>query len=371
MGKVATATARVVAKASAKTPLKVVKPTVEKSITPAPVSLRSQVVMCTPSVAKQLRAACHFERQRALSDDHIARLAEEMTRGSFVAGTQIFMGVLPSREMLILNGNHTLEAVAFSGVPTALTFTYCPVADENEAGRLYAQFDIHRVRSWGDAYKAYGFNDGIPGDWVTKSGAALGIIAAKFQRPGDSPMFKSREIRSHMIRDYTDTIIHLVAVIRSGARHIMPLVKRRAVLAVALETMRYQPSAAAEFWGSLVRDDGLKNGDPAKALLSHLRNNSASTGGHGAVLQSNAAASAWNAFHSGKQLSFVRPKEVTTFRLAGTPWVDPNYDPTIPPADQSFSKSVQVDAVVKPSFSTGVSFSKDGDRPVILYDLEG
>lgn len=368
MGKAATAP--IVAKPINRTPAKVAQivPTTPKKPTAQPLTLRSETVMCTPAIAKQLRAACHFERQRGLSEHHIARLAEEMRRGSFIEGTQVFLGVLPDRHMLILNGNHTLEAVSKSGIPTALTFTFCPVKDENDAGRLYAQFDIHRTRSWGDAYKAYGFDEDIAAQWINKSGSALGVIASGFRRAnGKIPVESSRDVRAKMMREYSETIHHLVAVIRSGPVHTMKMVKRRGVLAVALETMRWQPSAAAEFWRSFVMDDGLRSGDPAKALLNYIRNFGIEPGGNSGIVLGYAAALAWNAFYTKKPIQVLRVKE-GPFVLAGTPWDGKDYAPPIPEADKSYHGSVKVSAVVKPSFSTGVSYTKEGDKPVVLYE---
>lgn len=99
------------------------------------------------------------------------------------------------------------------------------------------------------------------------------------------------------------------------------LVKRAAVMAVALETMRYQPSAGAEFWYRFAQDDGLTKGAPERALLNWLRNTPNKLSGSLVRReQARAASLAWNAHFQGRTLEYCKPNAVSTFVLLGTPW---------------------------------------------------
>jgi len=44
--------------------------------------------------------------------------------------------------------------VAALGHPVPLTLIYVKVKDEREIGRIYATFDLHKMRSWMDALRA-------------------------------------------------------------------------------------------------------------------------------------------------------------------------------------------------------------------------
>ena len=95
---------------------------------------------------------------------------------------------------------------------------------------------------------------------------------------------------------------------------------RAAVLAVALETMRYQPSAASEFWHKASHDDGLTIGMPERALLSWLRNTQVLAGFDSRKEHARAAALAWNAKWRGHETQYVKPNAMASFYLLGTPW---------------------------------------------------
>src|SRR5690606_22986826 len=84
------------------------------------------------------------------------RLANEMRAGRLIPGMQIYVCFTPDGQGHIVNGNHTLEAIALCGVPQTLTVTRHKVASIEEAGKIYAAFDMQSNRSWGDITRATG-----------------------------------------------------------------------------------------------------------------------------------------------------------------------------------------------------------------------
>jgi hypothetical protein len=78
-------------------------------------TLTAKVADVDAEYARHLRQSCNFDRQRALIDLNTRRLAVEMDNGRFIPGTTVYFAVLPDGSMLILNGNHTLEAIIASG----------------------------------------------------------------------------------------------------------------------------------------------------------------------------------------------------------------------------------------------------------------
>jgi hypothetical protein len=282
-------------------------------------SVRSGLERITPEEARRLRDTAHFPRQRNISNSNVERLAHEMRTGRFTPGTQVYIGVLPDGKEWVLNGNHTLEAVHASGIPQLLTITRKSVADEDDAGRVYAVFDIQKVRSWGDSLRATGAAEDLPN--ADKFLSAVGVIKNRFAQ-GNFAHMASRLDRIGALVEYREPAEFWNMITAGGCRHATRLMSRAAVLAVALETIRYQPSFAIEFWGRIASDNGLVSTMPEKALLSWLRNNKSSGGVKNQGDHARAAAAAWNAAFRGEERQYVKPNSMTSFFLLGTPWAN-------------------------------------------------
>ena len=279
----------------------------------------SEVVLVTPAHARHLRDTCHFERQRNLSKRNIDRLSSEMTAGRFISGTQIFLCVLPDRSMVLVNGNHTLESVIDSGLPQWLTLTYLIVTDLDHAARIYARFDIHKARTWADALRAIGVVSGRSAHWVSAANSGIGIALGGFRAGKERIEAKSRDVRAKIFLEYEEAI-HLMTSAVADAPNTR-LFRRGGVMSVALETFRYQATSAIEFWSVTAKDDGLRNGQPEKALLRYLQRITGASGGRDVQLNTaRACALAWNAHFRGREISALKVNAFTDFRIAGTPW---------------------------------------------------
>jgi hypothetical protein len=320
--------------------------------------IRTEVLMVDPAMARALRDTCLFERQRDIAASNVQRLAFEMRQGTFVPGSPIFLCVLPDNSMLLVNGNHTMEAVCESGLSLPMTFIYLRVRDAEEAAQVYATFDNHKVRTWLAALKAVGLDQQI--SLAQHIMSAIGAIMAGFARENSKdPVARSRTARFKKMEEYknaAEIIAGCIAGVTPGNRR---LILRAAVLAVALETARYQPSAAAEFWRAVALDDGLPLSDPRKKLLQYLTKYPAKHPSD-RVLHSNAAALAWNAWFEKKPLDLLKPGSVKVFRLAGTPWGVAKAAPavTLPPAAPRGKK---------PLFQTGMKVGSNGARPIVHF----
>ena len=281
----------------------------------------SSVVMVTPSLARHFRDTNHFPRQRNISQQNVKRLANEMSEGRFTPGIQIYFGHTDDGQEWMLNGNHTCEAIYSSGVTMPITVTRMKVRDEDHAGMIYAVFDIQKLRSWNDSLRAYGAGEGIPNANAVLS--AIGVIEDHFgHRSSSASGLVSRVTRMEKMEDYREAAIFLGDAMDGGVNNTTRFIKRAATMAVALETFRYQPSLAFEFWGRIAKDDGLRAGDPERAFLLWARNKAEYGIGAGSSERKEwckAAAAAWNAKFAGEQRQFVKPNAMIGFKLSGTP----------------------------------------------------
>ncbi len=276
--------------------------------------ITSEIEWVTPEKARHLRRTANFERQRNIKSKNVNRLCNEMIAGRFIPGTQVYLCELPNGELRIANGNHTLEAVALSGQPQCLTVTKHKVKNLVEVGDIYAVFDIHAIRTWNDSAKALGIDDQVP--MLSKVMPAVKAIERGFTKLASSE--DSRTDNLEAISAYAREAEIFSGLVRGCTSDSGKLLSRAGVLAIILETLKYQPSLGAEFWGDIVADDGLRTGMPEKALLNWLRNNK-SAGGKVMVDNTMIASVAWNAKFEGEEIKRLKIEDTSTFHLLGTP----------------------------------------------------
>lgn len=288
-----------------------------------------------PEYAKFLRRTANFALQRPMSESNTLRLEAEMKAGRFVPGTPIYFGVLPDKSLLALNGNHTLDAIVRSERPIELTLIFQDIETVADAAAIYSRFDLHKRRSWRDSLRAYD-KESMLGDstaWTAAFSAALGFLFEKFRVARNDnerelariQAIQSRDVRVHAMEDaYAAADQYVKAV---GEHATDPKLYRRAsVMGVAIEIFRYQAAQGAKFFSSLAADDGLRQGDPQRALLRYLREHGAA-GAVAREAQARAVALAWNAFFTNRKLEIVKPGAMGEFRIEGTPWTDKEFDP--------------------------------------------
>lgn len=279
----------------------------------------AKVVWVTPDEAKHLRATCHFPRQRIITPRNVERLRLEMERRRFVPGTPVFFCRYPNGAVTIVNGNHTLEAIVSSGIPQKLVFIFLEVESEEEAALIYGCFDVHKSRSWNDALRAVGLGDEIAA--AARVMPALGVILARFNPgPENVETNTSRQVRFAFMKHYREEAALLHAAIAGAPKPNQRVIQRAAVYAVALETAKYQPSLAIEFWRGTAHDDGLPKHDPRKTLLRWLHGHPVLGAPSSWMVQSRAAALAWNAFSRGESLQYCKPNQAGQLTISGTPW---------------------------------------------------
>lgn len=273
----------------------------------------SEMVLITPEIAREWRDTKHFERQRDLSEDNIVRLAHEMSKKRFVQGTQIYLCVLPDGSELIINGNHTLEAVVSCGMPQLLTVTRCPVVSIDEAGFIYSVFDKHRRRTLRESMKAAGAGNGK--DFPRYFGSAVACIMQGFRLGGSAKAIPHVDIIERL-DEYTGAVEEFEGLTASCSKECMNFLRRAPVLAVCLETLRHQPGAAQEFWSLVAKDTGLREGMPAHTLLRYFRNTANS---QNRVHQARASAMAWNGFYKRTEVFHLKVEGARKITIMGTP----------------------------------------------------
>jgi hypothetical protein len=342
-----------------------------------PVDARVTVKIVKVSVADaiRLRKTCHFPNQRAIRDLNTQRLGLEMEKGRFVQGTPVFICVVPDGTQYIVNGNHTLEAIAYSGKAQTLVFIFLQVDSFEQAAAVYSCFDVHKARTWADALKATGRDQKIPN--AKQVSAAVKLIMSDFKySPNNFEANSSRMSNFDATDQYEDAAIMLDKAMKGAPALNQRILLRQGVMAVALECVRYSPQSGIQFWGSFVKDDGLVSEDPRKALLrwllDHPPGKSCST-----HLMARGCAHAWNQWWKGMKIKILRPRTSGKFFLTGTPWDGnrgPDADEISGPAPRPNRKPPtgdNADSVLPDIFETGMRVTENGLEPVVLHRPAG
>ena len=275
--------------------------------------VRSEDRWIDAATAREWRDKKLFERQRPLSPENVMRLAGLMRKKRFTQGTQIYLCVYPNGAETVVNGNHTLEAIASCGVAQLLTITRQLVDNINEAGRVHATFDLQRRRNLGDSYRAHGVSPGIKA--TTKFGSAIATIARGFLQSGRWSRIEHSDIVD-LSAEYMGVAEMFAAMTDHAPTDCKRILYRAPIMAIVLETLRYQPSLAEEFWGAIARDSGLVEKTPEHTFLRYFRNNPGVTSRE---TWARVAATAWNARFRADSISLIRPDMLKYFVILGTP----------------------------------------------------
>lgn len=137
---------------------------------------------------------------------------------------------------------------------------------------------------------------------------------------GDDPTriceLRDFELKKSLMREWASEASDFFGCIKPAPGFNKSLFYRSAVLAVALVTFRHCADKAAGFWSGAAIDDGLRNGDARKTLITWLRNNPV---GRSQLAQHRAAIACWNAWCRGSSLSKVYPSTDASLKISGTP----------------------------------------------------
>ena len=239
---------------------------------------RSRSENVSPSSAASWVAQFNYKRQRPLRPSLVTQYAQCISLGTFREHTPVSFAVLDETPILV-NGQHTLSAVAQSGKPLLLQLELVKVNSFRDIPNLYGTFDIGRVRTTFDAIVGMHDELGIEKKESRSLSVAVKMLmlGLKARTQGISPMLE-RDIKDHALvqafmRDWQKEACAYFSAIRPALGVDKEMFLRGAVVATALVTFRYHPDLAPGFWGTAAGDDGLRKGDPRKSLVSWLRAN--------------------------------------------------------------------------------------------------
>lgn len=289
---------------------------------PLPMIIREGRLTVGPALAERILAEAHYDGQRPIAPHHVTLLKEDMRRDRWTPGSQIAFGRLGGR-FYLLNGRHRMTSVIESGRDIEFQVLLLDAADEADLASLYYRFDRRqRARSNAEVLAALKVSErfGLSKTMTRAVFDAALLVANGFERPNyqaDPVGVRSDDARLATAEAWWAHGATYEGLIAEAPKHVKAKLTAAQIVAVGLVTVKYQPELAAEFWGGLARNDGLRRADPRSTLISDFATR-AMVGGrtNGAI----AVSFAWNAFCERRQLKIIKVFDNATVRLIGTPF---------------------------------------------------
>lgn len=276
--------------------------------------------------AGRLLEKCRYERQvRDLTvggKKHIRVLADIMKRGAWRPKDKLdFAKIGPA--YVLVNGHHRLTAQAISGSDIVWTVVIHDCVDMAAVADLYYSFDTNlRIRSNHNILAATGIAEemGLLPMAAEALFRAVPLIEAGFDfsmAARDPVMERVIDRRLERMRSFQSEALAFDAAIASAAQPVKKRLRGQGPMAVALMAFRHQKELAADFWSGVAENDGLRKGDARHTYL-RLLTSEIGVGGPTAEAGARSAATAWNAFFEGRQISIIKSAG-GKIRIAGTP----------------------------------------------------
>lgn len=285
--------------------------------------VREGFVTLNPAQANVILRECQYDRQRKVDGSHVAVLAELMKRGLWERKDKIDFARIGGRLSLV-NGYHRMSAQVDAGKNIEWTIVIHECQSDAEVRTLYHKFDTNvRKRSDQNILQGVNFSEthGIGATMAKSLFAAVPIIAnglSAGNRSSASGLFERRitDDRLTLAAHYAEEARRLERLIATAPKHVRRALRPATITAVALVTLKSSPDVAADFWGGLAENDGLRRGDPRATLLQTIIDRDFSRSAVQAAVS--ACALAWNAHWERRELKIIKFHPGRTMRLLGT-----------------------------------------------------
>jgi hypothetical protein len=279
----------------------------------------------TPVQANQILVHGQFEGQRQIMKDHVRVLADIMQRGKWEQKDKIDFANLDGN-LILINGYHRMSAQVESGKSILWTIVIHPCETIKDVRELYYKFDTN-TKTRGASQILNGINyaeeAGLSKTIAKALYGAIPVIASGFSKAvkdRDIMTTRSTDRRLAMADEYIGAAKLYEKCLGTTSVRVSGKLRSAGVTAVALVTLRYQPSKAVEFWTGVASNDGLRKGDPRLALYNDMLSRSMNVGSQ--VQSIFAPAYAWNAWYSDRDIKIIKVYARSRASIDGTPYED-------------------------------------------------
>jgi len=303
----------------------------------------AEIVHVTPELAEKYLHDNKYPRQRGVNVHRRDQYAADMQGGDFLPGTALEFTCFEG-ETFLTNGQHRLEAIILSGIPSTMVLIRREVDTLDELAKIYYNTDMGLGRSFSQIFRSVGAGDklGIPEYLAMRAAHALNFRTNGFRHLKQGGTTKDQILRL-LLTTYSDALPQYRNAVSVKVGGIYSSMWRASVCAIGLETFRYASKKAqgegngdqfqktVEFWSGLVLGDRLSMDDPRLVAREHILGTT--LGDEKGVervtsnRQARYIAACWNAWFEGRSLnvnSRSGPVRITDengpTKILGTPW---------------------------------------------------
>lgn len=295
-------------------------------------------IMVPPWLAERVLKETRFAGQDARlkhgeSNKQVRVLETIMRRGIFRDGSLISFVKLDGRLWLI-NGYHRLTALIQYGRPVEFRVAVDAIKSEGDIPAAFHHFDRNQyartdaqVLGALDVAHKFGMSRGTTiACWnaVAFLNNGMHAPAGNHQSVEITVMNRVVDFRADTASPWWEHAARVEQALEPAPCKIRNKFYAGGRFAVALLTMRHQPSLAWDFWNGIAKDDGLRQHDPRKTLLKDMETRRISSGAsQEAVFQT---AAAWNRWFKRGDLRTIKMPVDKVVRIAGTPYANGQAD---------------------------------------------
>lgn len=260
--------------------------------------------MVGPEVASAICLDYNYSGNRRLKPSVVSEYEVSMRDGDFVTEhTAICFGLLDGKPSLI-NGQHTLSAVAKAGKQMPLIVDFRVARSDADLKAMYEAFDRGAKRSGAESLRGLEGELGLNSNQMNLSVAAAksifrGLRPTASLANHDELRTRSKSVNNceKFLTDHTDALTLFFQAIKGAPSENQAQFTRADSMACSLIILIYQPEKAFDFIRSAAHDSGIGIKNPTKRLLYWLKKNGPKDSGH---IFAQAFASCWNAYFQNK-----------------------------------------------------------------------
>lgn len=298
---------------------------VESSVTAQGISsfVHEGFMSFTAVQANQVLNQATYDRQRKISSDHVAVLADIMKHGQWEPKDKLDFALFKG-DLILVNGYHRMTAQVACGKTIEWTVVVHQCRSMDAVRSLYYKFDTNtKIRQASQVLAGVGFADktGLSRQMAVALFNAVPFIASGFgtsKRDQDILVNRVMDRRLALASQYVDAAREYEICLEGTPARIKKKFMSGGVTAVALVTLRYQSAVAADFWKGAASNDGLRKGDPRLTLYNDLNSRQMNAGSSSQSV--NSPATAWNAYFDNRNLKIIKVYARRAVTISGTPF---------------------------------------------------
>jgi hypothetical protein len=239
---------------------------------------------------------CGYDKQRNLREWHVQELADRMREGAFVPTTIIAICTLGNKRMLV-NGQHTMHAVAQTGCEYEFLVQEYACDTEDDVSFIYSRFDVGVPRSERDVYNAMDVcaKFGITSMERSYLTGGVKVIARGFRPSSVQTDFRFKDktgFQYGLMVEWLPYMKQVATLIEGGERTAKNVLKRCHIFGACMWIIRHakDKQKAVEFIRGFAMNDGMRRGDPRKICLESIVNHRSE------IVSTEIFCGAWNTF---------------------------------------------------------------------------